>query len=114
MVSRVTKVTSDLESRVGRSDNAQLLDVVVELHPVEPLHYAGHPQAKMQALKEAFERSSTDVERTILAEGGEVVDRAWINRTVRARIPAKAIASLAQHDEISVIDVPHAIEPDQA
>ena len=114
MVSAVTKVTSDLESRVEGSDNAQLLDVVVELRQTEPLRDEGHRQARMQALKTAFERSSADVERTVLAEGGEVVDRAWINRTVRARIPANAIARLAQHDEVSVIDVPHAIEPDQA
>lgn len=114
MERRVAKVTSDLESRVQGSDDAQLLDVVVELRETAPLQDVGSREARMQALKKAFERLSANVERVVTAEGGEVVDRAWINRTVRAKIPAKAIPRLAQHDEISVIDVPHAIEPDQA
>lgn len=109
----VVKVTSDLESRLQGSDDAQLLDVVVELRGSVPTQHGGSRLAQMQALKDAFERSAADVERVVMAEGGEVVDRAWINRTVRIRVPAKAISRLAEHDEISVIDVPHAIKPDQ-
>ena len=108
------RITSDLESRVKGLGGEQLVDVVVELRPVDEPPPEGSRLERINALKDAFDGVSAEVERAVRAEGGEVVDRAWINQTVRARVPASAIPLLALRDDISVIDVPHAIEPDQA
>jgi hypothetical protein len=107
------RITSDLESRVQGLGEEQLVDVVVELRRAgSPLEGSRHE--KLQALKEAFDRVSSEVERLVQAEGGAILDRAWINQTVRAKVPVGAVSRLASSDDISVIDVPHAIEPDQA
>jgi hypothetical protein len=108
------RITSDLESRVQGLEEKHLVDVVVELRPVDEPPSEGSRLERIHALKDAFDGASAEVERAVQAEGGEVVDRAWINQTVRAKVPASAIPLLALRDDISVIDVPHAIEPDQA
>jgi hypothetical protein len=108
------RITSDLESRVQGLGEEQLVDVVVELRSVDEPPPEGSRLERIHAKKDAFDGVSAEVERAVRAEGGEVVDRAWINQTVRAKVPARAIPRLALRDDISVIDVPHAIEPDQA
>jgi hypothetical protein len=99
-------ITPALEDR-ARAENAEgLLDVVVEL--------ADDPQAAMTvpAQQESFERAASPVADAIAQLGGDVVDKAWINRTLRARVPAKGLEQLSTHAAVTALDVPHQIEPD--
>lgn len=107
------RISSDLGSRIQGMGREQLVDVVVELRRPEEPPIEGSRAERIRALKEAFDRQAPEIERAVQAEGGVVLDRAWINQTVKARVPAGSIPNLAARDDITAIDVPHALEPDQ-
>ena len=97
-------VTRDLAAEVDATESSNMLDVVVELGG--DLGEA----ADVAAAKEAFERAARPVADVIAGAGGEVLEGAWINQTLRARVPAAAISDLAGTDGVAVVDVPHALE----
>lgn len=101
-----TKLSPALEARAAESPAPdELIDVVVELEPVADASDAG-------ALRAAFDRSAAPVLDAIRAAGGEVLGQAWINQTVRARVPAERLEDVAGLAPVMVVDVPHRIEPD--
>jgi hypothetical protein len=99
-------ITPDLAAEVAAADSSNLLDVVVELD--EDLEEA----ADMAAAKAAFERAAVPVAEVISGSGGEVLEGAWINHTLRARVPAGAVSDVAGAEGVSVVDVPHKLEPE--
>ena len=91
-----------------------MLDVVIELRP-ESEPKAQQPQSraeKIAALKQTFLRDLAAVEQVVRNAGGELTGQAWINRTVRARVPTDCVQKLAEHEQVARVDVPHALEPD--
>jgi hypothetical protein len=105
-VERSAKISPALESRLGAEDD-DLLDVVVELERAAP---EGSPS--VPKLREAFERDAAPVSGAISSLGGEVTDQAWLNRTLRAKVPASAVSALADHDAVALLDVPHRLTPE--
>ena len=100
------KITSTLSQRLDSAAADELVDVVIELAPMgDPQSSAPHSE-KISARKTRFLADIEPVEKLIADHGGEVVGRAWINKTLHARIPAKAVYSLTQADEIASIDLP--------
>jgi len=100
------KITPDLAAEVDAAASASLLDVVVELA-------GGAGEASdMAAAKAAFARVADPVAEVISATGGHVLGGAWINHTLRARVPAHAVSEVAGADGVSAVDVPHALEAD--
>jgi hypothetical protein len=99
-------ITPDLAAEVEAAESSNLLDVVVELHG--DLEEA----ADMAAAKAAFERAAAPVSEAISGSGGEVLEGAWINHTLRARVPAASVPDVAGLEGVSVVDVPHAIRPE--
>jgi hypothetical protein len=101
-----TKITPDLAAEVDAAESSNLLDVVVEL--------AGDDSeaADMTAAKAAFARAAEPVTEVISASGGLVLEGAWLNYTLRARVPARAISEVAGADGVSALDVPHRLEAD--
>jgi hypothetical protein len=110
------KVTPDLASQMDAVDEEGLLDVVVELYtPTQRSAVpAGDRQAAMTQMKEAFQAAADPVIQLILSYGGEVRGEAWINQTVRARVPAKLIEQLTAADSVTAVDVHRQIEPEGA
>jgi hypothetical protein len=112
----VDKVTSDLASKIDEADDDGLIDVIVELDapgapgPVE----RGDRRAAMDAMKQGFRAAAEPIEKRILSAGGEITGAAWINRTLRARVPARSIAKLSEESSVTAVDVPRAVEPDSA
>ena len=100
------KITSDLAAEVEAVDSSNLLDVIVELDG----NLDEAPD--MAVAKAAFERAAAPVSEVISGSGGEVLEGAWINHTLRARVPASAVTDVAEADGVSVVDVPHAIQPE--
>lgn len=100
------KITSALGSKLGEEDDDRVLDVIVELTP-DPAEASTAP-----ALREAFEKAVQPVSEAISGYGGEVVDAAWINRTVHAKLPATKVAELTGLPEVAALDVPHRLEPE--
>ncbi len=102
------KVTPELAQTLDSASEQGLVDVVVELEPDEaPDEPAGDRATKVAHRKRRFEEHATPVHALIESLGGEVVDKAWINRTIRARMPARAVPELAQAGAIASLDEPH-------
>jgi hypothetical protein len=112
----VDKVSANLASRLEESDDDGVLEGVVELEastgsvPVE----RGDRQATIAARKQAFREVAEPVEKAIRSGGGEVTGKAWINGTLRARLPARSIPRIAEQTSVTGVDVPSPLEPDAA
>jgi hypothetical protein len=112
----VGKVTSDLASRIEEADDDGLVEVVVELDSPDAPGPAerGDRRAAMDAMKKGFQAAAAPIEKRIVSAGGEITGAAWINRTLRARVPARSIAKLSEESAVAAVDVPRAVEPDSA
>jgi len=108
------KVTEQLRKELERSEASEMLDVVIELRPEnEPKTRQPQNRAeKIATLKENFIRDLAPVEQAVRDAGGELTGQAWINRTVRARVPSECLKQLSEQEQVAKLDVPHAIEQD--
>jgi hypothetical protein len=108
------KVTPHLAGVLDEAPDDRLLEVVVEL--AEPDKTADRPAAdrseRIAHLKESFHAQATPLEESITSLGGEVLGKAWINRTIHARVPAKAVPELARAGSIAAVDTPHGLTPE--
>lgn len=105
------KVSPRLVEQLESTEPAGLVEVVVELEPksVPP----GQSRAsRMAAMRQDFEREAAPVSRRIEAAGGQVLGSAWINQTIRGRIPAGEVLEVAEEASVRAIDLPAALEPD--
>jgi hypothetical protein len=100
-----TTVNPDLERRAN-ADADRLLDVVVELHEDTAATQS------MESLRESFEHAKQPVVDTIAKAGGEVTGDAWLNRTLRAQVPGRALKELSDLDAVRALDVPHTLTAD--
>jgi hypothetical protein len=101
-----SNITSDLAARIRAAGSTNLLDVVVEV--------GGDLDDASDVItaKQAFSRAAAPVAEAITSLGGEVIDDAWINHTLRARVPARDVSTVARLDSVAGIDVPHTLEPE--
>ena len=108
------KVTPDLAATLGDAEDDQLLDVVVELADADEPGEAptADRAAKVAHLKRTFEAHATPLEELIRSLGGEVVANAWLNRTIHARVPARAVDELARAGSVAALDKPHRLDVD--
>jgi hypothetical protein len=108
------KLKPDLTTRLAQAAAEDVLDVVVEMDAqTEPA--AAAPQSRSEQItlrKEKFDHDVVPVEEAIHEAGGEVVGRAWINQTVRARVPAQGVEQLSEHEKVAALDVPRRLEAD--
>ena len=106
-----SKLSRELADRLAGARSGEVVDVVVELQPRSFARDAAASRAeRVAAAREAFRREAAPVETAIRSAGGEVLGAAWINQTVRARIPADRIARLAELAEVHLLDVPRALK----
>lgn len=106
------KISEKLTEKLEATGTSDLLDVIIELYP-HAESAASHIQSrseKIAAMKEAFTRNVAPVEEVVRNIGGEVTGHAWINQTVRARVPADRVRELCEHERVAVLDAPHPIE----
>jgi hypothetical protein len=108
------KLTPDLATRLAQADADDVLGVVLELDPHSELPTAA-PQSREEQIalrKETFNHDVVPVEEAVREAGGEVAGRAWINQTVKARVPAQGIVQLSELEKVATLDVPHNLEAD--
>jgi hypothetical protein len=106
------KLKPDLTTRLAQAAAEDVLDVVVEMD-AQPAATA--PQSRSEQItlrKEKFDHDVVPVEEAIHEAGGEVVGRAWINQTVRARVPAQGVEQLSELEKVAALDVPRRLEAD--
>jgi hypothetical protein len=102
------KVTSALEADVERHGSGDPIDVVVELTPA-PSPASGSRGERIAQARSAFERQADSVRRMIVDAGGEVLGSAWINQTLRTRLPKQLLEQLVLDDRVARLDVTRAI-----
>lgn len=94
-----------LASKVLQSTDNDLIDVVLELGG----NLIESKQSSMAALKESFDRKVSSIEKRVNEAGGAVLDKAWINQTLRLSVPVAGLKGLAQLEEVGLLDVPRPI-----
>jgi len=107
------KLTPHLTTRLTDAADDDILDVVLELDPKSTESAVGAQQSRSEEIalrKEIFSNEVVPVEQTIHEVGGEVVDRAWINQTVLARVPARGVEQLSELEKVAALDVPRTLE----
>jgi len=100
------KIFPALLKRIEQSNPAEWLDVIIELEGGSGEVY------DIAAAKQEFARVSAPVIERIEGMGGEVVNRAWINHTLRARLLAQDIPAVGQLGEVLALDVAQMIGQD--
>jgi hypothetical protein len=104
------KITDVLKTKATEASDDDLLDVIVELGGKTPTPSASEGMQGIAEAKQAFHRDASPVESTISEHGGEVTGHAWINRTLRARVPARALSELSKLSSVAAVDAPRKIE----
>lgn len=109
-----SKLSEQLVEQLNRANTPDMLDVIIELRSQdEPAATPAQSRGeKIAAMKETFSRNVAPVEDAVRKAGGELTGQAWINRTVRARVPINSVKELSEHEHVEKLDVPHALEPD--
>lgn len=109
----LTELAPGLAKRIADADADadEPVEVVIELAGAAPTT-TGSRHERIAAARSAFETDLVPVTAAITAAGGEVLDAAWLNRTVRGSVPAGALGRLAADEHVAVIDLPRPLEPD--
>jgi hypothetical protein len=105
------KVAPRLAARLDALAEPEQVEVVIELTCHET-PASGSRQERIAIAKSSFERGLATVAEALAAVGGEVLDAAWLNKTVRGRVPAGEVARVAADDAVAAIDLPHRLEAD--
>lgn len=115
---KLCQVTKSAISQSQISSDADFLEIIVELEQQSKFQMIAEQTgvhsrtAQIAARKESFARISSPVETAISQAGGEVTEKAWINRTLRAKLPVKSLEHISELREVEKLDSPRGIEPD--
>jgi hypothetical protein len=101
------KVTPRLAERLSTGPDD--VEVIVELRPLDRPD-GGTRQERVAALRDSFAAELGPVAEQITAAGGEVLESAWINQTLRVRLPAAAVDEVAASATVIRIDLPTTLE----
>ena len=107
-----SKLSEQLAQHLQFTDASDLLDVIIELHQNKDTE-APENQSRTERianLKESFSRNVAPLEETIRSIGGEVTGQAWLNQTLRVRLPADKIRLLSDYDQVAKLDLPHLLK----
>lgn len=108
------KISAGLKDYLQQNRNQAHVEVVLELTPLPDdtgAQYATR-SAKMASYQQAFAQSLEPVKDLILRQGGDVLDAAWLNQTVKVKLPVDSLSQLAQLSQVTAIDLPHPLSAD--
>lgn len=108
------KLSPRLEAELAARAPGDPVDVVIALAaPDVPAASAPAGRADaIAALKASFALRAESVTQTLTAAGGELLDSAWVNSTLRGRLPADRVGELAADEHVEGIDLPVRLEPE--
>lgn len=106
------KLSAELAAQLASVGPEELIDVICEMEEPTGEDAGQDRSARIAARKRTFGEAARPVETLVEDLGGVVLDRAWINRTLRARVPAGQLDALARAEGVRRIDVPRRIESD--
>jgi hypothetical protein len=105
-----SKLSPQLINYLNKNHEANV-EVVIEL--ADPTHLLTSLQpgkSRIDQLKDAFFNLSNPIEHFINNNGGNVLGVAWINKTIKATIPASSLNDLAKQNNITNIDLPDVLK----
>lgn len=105
-------LSRELSQRLDEAAPTGFVEIILELRSEVPEPDPSLPRSeRIAARKASAQRLYDPVEEAIARAGGEILERAWINQTLRARLPVHRVHDLATLDEVALIDVPRPLEP---
>jgi hypothetical protein len=108
-LSDVAILTPGLIERLEAAAGDPLIDVILEVHAQPAAEPATTRTEAIAATKQRFSEAAAPVEQHVMKLGGEILERAWINGSIRARVPVSSIRQLADAEGIASIDVSHTL-----
>jgi hypothetical protein len=113
----IEKLTAKLAEHIQKTGVGDMLDVIVELDPArgqDILSQSGDlsRQDRIARLQEDFTEQSAAVISKIAEAGGEILDHAWVNKTLKVRLPAESLGEIAQEAEVKAVDLPEILHPE--
>ncbi|HEX4964335.1 MAG TPA: hypothetical protein VF173_26185 [Thermoanaerobaculia bacterium] len=108
------KLSGDLQKKLAATPMGDSVDVVVEVggKSSSPTAKTGDRALRIAALKKGFSTCAEPIERAIESSGGTVLDRAWLNQSLKARVPKEAVEALGEREDVERLDTPRALRPD--
>jgi hypothetical protein len=108
-----TKLSPEVYARLEPADGGEELTVIVELEPDLSTNPAAANQAeRIAAMRDRFEQKAAHIIAEVVRLGGEVLERTWINQTLRARVPKASLSTLSELADIRLVDLPHQLQRD--
>ena len=103
-----SKLSQQLRERLDRAPQDSFVDVILEILPPEPsgISKSGSRQERIAAGRQQFLDAVAPVERRVEGLGGQVLDQAWLNHTLRVRVPARSVAELTESEWVASADTP--------
>ncbi len=109
------KLSSNLRRQLADTPEGQPVEVVVEVGKkiaAEAEPASSDRAQKIVALKRAFSATAEPIERAIERSGGIVLDRAWLNQSLKACLPREAVEALGEREDVELVDTPRTLRPD--
>ncbi|MFY9826062.1 MAG: hypothetical protein WAM82_32140 [Thermoanaerobaculia bacterium] len=108
------KLSPDLRQQLAATPEGHAVEVVVEVGRKAGAEEAasGDRAQKIAAMKQSFSLSAAPIERAVESSGGTVLDRAWINQSLKVRLPREAVEALGERDDVERVDTPRSLRPD--
>jgi hypothetical protein len=108
------KLSSDLRQRLAATPEDESIEVVVELgkKATAPEAASGDRAQRIAAMKQSFSAYAAPIEKAIEKSGGKVLDRAWINQTIKAELTREAVEALGEREDVERVDTPRSIQTD--
>lgn len=107
------KISAELATAIGDAPGDQPVEVVVELTPAAPPAGPADRSARLAALRSGFESEAAAVVEAIRDAGGDVLGSAWLNQTVRARLPRRGLDALCRLGQVRRLDRPRPLRRDE-
>jgi hypothetical protein len=103
-----SKLTKELRERLEQVPRDSLVEVILEINGGEsaPVRAGASRGDLIATRQQQFLETVAPVERQIHSIGGEVIAHAWVNQTLRVRVPAGNIDQLTESDCVASVDAP--------
>ncbi|HEX2254581.1 MAG TPA: hypothetical protein VHQ65_15030 [Thermoanaerobaculia bacterium] len=111
---QASKLSAGISALLATAGEDELVEVVVELGPAERLAVpAGSSRSEaIAAARSRFEERAAPVEVSVDRAGGRVLERAWINQTLKVRLKPQALRDLSDLDEVRAVDTTRTLTAD--
>jgi hypothetical protein len=108
------KIANSLKTFLDKSHAEKEIEIVIELTPIA--HTSESKKLSrtenIENLKKAFNIELQPIANEISNHGGNIINSAWINQTVNAKVSSKCINELVQLKEVTAIDLPKYLTKD--